>query len=277
MNVFETLAKDYPVVYLNPDTDSKADYRAVVLNGEDPGKNDLSHYRGSKYDRLENEDTPVGPVRVLTLGNRQDFELILRGFMAAKKGPEDRIPKSQGASMLTVINWARINSALSGLEGEERQEAFEKFTSVKANYLEMLVVLSRGPYSNVSADRLSLKEEDWLDASDTIRRYHELTHVVMRRKYPEDINAIRDELIADAVGLYAAFKAFDPQIEKIFLGTEGDEYTGGRLENYTDDPGSCVKQVNRVLETMKECIEKEKPQDPFDLIEKLINCTNLSF
>ena len=34
----------------------------------------------------------------------------------------------------------------------------------------------------------------------------------------DDVDAVWDELIADAVGLYAAFGCFDPETEKRFLG-----------------------------------------------------------
>ena len=66
-------------------------------------------------------------------------------------------------------------------------------------------MLSWGPYSGVSAEAAGCSEEEWLALSDTIRRYHELTHVICRRLYPEDVDPVRDELIADAVGLYAAY------------------------------------------------------------------------
>ena len=39
--VIASLAADYPVLYLNPDTDSIETYRHVVLNGEVPGSRSL--------------------------------------------------------------------------------------------------------------------------------------------------------------------------------------------------------------------------------------------
>ena len=101
-SVLEHLAADYPQLYLNPDTDSQEAYRRVVLRGEEPERKILSHYRGDPADREEIADTPAGQVRVVTLGNRQDFELALRSLMAAKDGPLVPIPESQGAAMLTV-------------------------------------------------------------------------------------------------------------------------------------------------------------------------------
>ena len=106
-NVLERLAADYPQLYLNPDTDSQEAYRRVVLRGETPQTKSLAHYRGDRADRDEIADTPAGCVRVVTLGNRQDFELALRSLIAAKDGPLVPIPESQGAAMLTVFNWPR--------------------------------------------------------------------------------------------------------------------------------------------------------------------------
>ena len=102
--VLETLAADYPQLYLNPDQDSQEAYKRVVLQGQEPAVKTLAHYQGDAMDRLETLDTPAGPVRTATLGNRHDFELVMRGLTAAKSGPLTPIPESQGAAMLTVFN-----------------------------------------------------------------------------------------------------------------------------------------------------------------------------
>jgi ferredoxin len=39
--------------------------------------------------------------------------VVLRGLMAAKNGPKAPIPASQGAAMLTVVNWPRIRVHLA--------------------------------------------------------------------------------------------------------------------------------------------------------------------
>ncbi len=269
-SVFELLAEEYPLIYLDPDRETKETYREVVLGGMDPEEKKLYHYTGDSHDGLENVDTPSGPVRVVTLGNRRDFELVLRGFFAAKEGPLKEIPRSQGASMLTVFNWPRINAHLEQYPEDEKADEFKRFTADKANYTDMLVVLSRGPYSNVKSDLLGLPDEEWLSLSDPIRRYHELTHVVCRRKYPGDIDETRDELIADAVGLFAAFGDFDPEKEKLFLGIEGDKYTGGRLENYTDEPERLAKEIPDRLLKIKSLTDSADSRDPFKLIPVLM-------
>lgn len=268
--VLKRLAADYPQLYLNPDTDSREAYRRVVLRGEEPERKSLSHYRGDPGDREEIADTPAGPVRVVTLGNRQDFELALRSLMAARDGPLTPIPASQGAAMLTVFNWPRIHAHLALYPEEERAAEFKRFTAVRENYVDMLVLLSRGPYSHVDAAAVGETEEEWLEHSDTIRRYHELTHVICRRLCPGDVAPIRDELVADAVGLIAAYGRFDPETEKRFLGIRDGRYVGGRLGNYTDTPAALVGAVCAALERIRAIMEKQAGTEPFRLIPALM-------
>lgn len=269
-SVLRELAADYPLFYLNPDRDTQETYRSVVLRGTEPTKKRLDHYVGDPFDRLETADTPAGPVRVLTLGDRRDFELVIRGLLAAKKGPLTPVPRSQGAAMLTVFNWRRINTHLAAFPREERSAEFRRFTSVSENYLDMLVVLSRGSYSHVDAAAVGHSEDEWLALSDTIRRYHELTHVICRRLYPKDVDPVRDELIADAVGLYAAYGSFDPEKERLFLGLREGRYVGGRLENYIENPEEQAAAVDDVLERMSALIAEHAGAEPFTLIPLLM-------
>lgn len=269
-SVLEHLAVDYPQLYLNPDTDTQETYRRVVLRGEAPEAKSLAHYRGDPADREEIAETPAGSVRVVTLGNRRDFELALRSLMAAKDGPLTPIPESQGAAMLTVFNWPRIHAHLALFPEEERAAEFKRFTAVRENYVDMLVVLSRGPYSHVDAAAVGETEEEWLGHSDTIRRYHELTHVICRRLCPGDVAPIRDELAADAAGLIAAYGRFDPETEKLFLGIRDGRYTGGRLGNYTDTPEALVVAVCAALERIRAMREAEAGTETFRLIPALM-------
>ena len=268
--VLEILAAEYPQLYLNPDKDTLESYRRVVLQGEAPEERSLGHYVGDQYDRMETVDTPAGPVHVVTLGSRKDFELVLRSLMAAKNGPKAPIPKSQGAAMLTVFNWPRIRAHLAIFPEKEQAAEFKRFTSVKESYLDNLVVLSIGPYSGVHASGLGLSEHEWLEHSDTIRRYHELTHVICRRLYPDNISAVRDELIADAVGLYAAFGYFDPETEKLFLGIKDSHYIGGRLENYTEEPEKQMGTVIAELDRIGNVVHSLQGAEPFALIPALM-------
>lgn len=268
--VLLALASDYPQLFLDPDENSQEEYRRIVMKGAEPEARSLAHYSGDEKDRDETADTPAGKVRVVTLGNRKDFELVMRGLLAAKEGPLARIPQSQGAAMLTLFNWPRINAHLEAFPAEARDGEFRRFTAVKENYTDMVVILSRGPYSNVPASEAGMEEQKWLDCSDTIRRFHELTHVVCRRLYPDDIDALRDEMIADAVGLYAAFGRFDPELEKKFLGIRGGRYTGGRLGNYTDVPDQVAGPVADELEQIGKIIDGKPGTEPFSLIPVLM-------
>ena len=270
MSVFTGLAEDYPLLYLDPDRDSQETYREVVLRGDSPQTASLAHYRGDPHDRDEMTETPAGKVRVVTLGDRHDFELVIRGMSAAKSGPLAPVPESQGAATLTVFNWPRIHAHLAGYPEEERSAEFRRFTAVKENYLDRLVVLSRGAYSNVSASEVGCGKNEWLVLSDTIRRYHELTHVICRRMYPDHTDAVRDELIADAVGIYAAYGSFEPEKEKLFLGLKDGRYSGGRLENYTDQPEKLSGSILAAVDRMKELMSRMAGAPPFDLIPPLM-------
>jgi hypothetical protein len=154
--VLNILAAEYPQLYLNPDAGAQETCCRVVQRGGEPGERNLSHYAGDQHDRMETVDTPAGPVRVVTLGSRRDFELVLRGLMAAKNGPKATIPESQCAAMLTVFNWPRIHAHLAVFPEEEQAAEFKRFTSVKENYLDALVVLSRGPYSGACIRTISM-------------------------------------------------------------------------------------------------------------------------
>ncbi len=268
--VLEKLAEEYPQLYLNPDEDTQEAYREVVLRGGEPEKKSLVHYAGDANDRDEPADTPAGRARVVTLGNRRDFELIIRGLMAARFGPLAPVPESQGAAMLTVYNWPRIHAHMAAFPEEEQQEEFRRFTSVKANYIDQLVVLSRGPYSHIGAEQMGMDGEEWLAVSDTIRRYHELTHLICRRLYPDRIDKIRDELVADTVGLYAAFGRFDPELVRKFLGITDRRYTGGRLHIYAENPEEEAGPVCDELERIRETVEAHPAADPFALIPLLM-------
>lgn len=268
--VIRQLAEEYGLLYLDPDKVDIDTYKAVVLKGADPGTDSLDHFEGDEHDVLEVVDTPAGPVKAVTLWKRHDFEVAMRDFFAAKNGPLAEIPATQGAAMITVFNWNRINSHLASFPEEERGEEFRRFTQVKSNYIDNLVVLSVGPYSHVDASLAGHSEEEWLLYSDKIRRNHELTHFICRRLYPDNIDEIRDELIADTIGLYSAYGSLDPDKIRLFLGIKDGKYIGGRLENYTDDAAGITDSVNKQIDVIAAKVEKAGKVEPFDLIPILM-------
>lgn len=198
------------------------EYRNVCLRGfKCDRKPDFTF---SEKDVLEEIGTEAGTATVLTLHSREDFVKMIQCLYY--KCEPVAIPDSMGAS--TII----------GLNNWDKVRAGEK------NYKDMIVVLSSGIYSNVSAadvykatsEKIKLSDEEWIEKSITIRKFHELRHFVDRKLRPDDIDVLRDEIAADRDGLIAAFGYYDKDLAKLFLGIEGEAYReGGRLANYLPD------------------------------------------
>ena len=138
----------------------------------------------------------------------------------------------------------------------------EKFKAGLDNYKDSFLILSSGDYSNVNTQSISnvtnnevtLSQDEWTEKSITIRKYHELTHFIMRKTYPDNIDPVRDEIIADSIGLMLAFKKLDVRILKLFLGLEGETYRkGGRLENYKggDDIEKTLLLIDKITNVLK--------------------------
>lgn len=201
----------------------------------------------SADDLLSAVDTPAGKAEVLYLADRKDFEKCVIA-LAYRNDPEKTIPASMGAS--TIIGLAN----------------YEKYENGEENYHDTIVVLSALEYSAVPCESVGLEREDWIRKSVEIRKYHELTHYVSRKLYPENKNAIRDEVLADMNGIIAAFGHYDTEIARTVLGTEGATYReGARLQNYCDNPDEIMSAVNRLIDTFK---ENEKP-DVFDNLKNI--------
>ena len=274
-HILQPLAEIYPQLYLTPGEEGAEQFRRVVGRGEDPPTHSLDHFRGSPRDSVTTETTPAGDVTVITLGDRQDFELFLQ-IMGNRCIPE-KIPVTQGASILDgVINWTKIRKheaeyLASGGDPQELLNEFKRFTSEPRNFKDALIVLSTGPYSAVRAEETGMTEEDWLAASYRIRKAHECTHFICRRLFPEKIDAVWDELVADAVGLYDAFGHYELRLAEIFLGISEQGYTGGRLENYArdEDLDELAKKVHRTLLHLDGVIRGEGKTDPWALAIRL--------
>lgn len=262
--IIEDLAKTYGQLYVVPGPGAKEKYIEIVENGSEPEAYDLSHFITSEKDSISVEETPAGGVTVITLVNRQDFVTFLR-CMAYQCEPVD-IPDTQGASIIDgVINWRKIERHMEDYRGSDLDAEFERFTSDKRNFKDVLIVLSIGPYSAVPADKLGLSDEEWITLSGTIRKYHECTHFICRKLYPDKKDPIWDELVADAVGTVAAFGDFDDKRLELFLGIEDGRYVHGRLENYTDVDADLIDKIAKTLEHFRKIIEKHPDAGPYEL------------
>lgn len=291
-DVLTSLAKIYQQLYIAPGDGSTEKYDDAVKRGNEIPEGDLSHFITDERDRLAYENTPAGRVCVITLYNRQDFVTFLR-IMANRCTLAD-IPDTQGASIISgLADWTKIRKHKADFLKEEADRGnlfpdwkaeFKRFTSDKSNYLNTLIVLSVGPYSGISTERINdflgnkggraLSCDEWLSLSDTIRRYHECTHYVCRNMFPDRKDPVWDELVADAVGIYAAFGKFDADMEKLFLGIEGSHYVGGRLENYTADLPEGRRQaaldelsvkISGTLRSFESMISHDHGAAPFEI------------
>lgn len=136
-----------------------------------------------------------------------------------------------------LVNWQRFRELCKSRSGElsapAREQAWSQLTQEKWLYRDRLALASRGPYSGVQTPS-ELKPAAWLDASLTIRLAHEATHYVTIRLFGQLGHTILEELVADWVGLGAAFGCYHPDLARQFMGVETPNRIrpGGRLANY---------------------------------------------
>lgn len=246
------LAETYPQLNIAPGPGGTEKYRDAVLRGIRPPE-DLSHFTGSDRDCCTLEHTPAGDVWAVTLGKRKDFETFLK--IMCWRCEDVEIPETQGAVHVSgIINRGKVDDFIAGWHAAhpdpapgEWQAAFQAFQADKAAYTETLIILSTGPYSAVPAAEAGLSEAEWLEKSLTIRKTHECTHYLCRRLYPEQKEAVWDELVADAAGLFAAFGRYDPQLAERVLGIRDGEWIGGRLSIYTETPEALARRIHGLL------------------------------
>ncbi len=285
-SVIKSLAEVYQQLYLCPGDEGREKYPDIVRMGMDAEQKDLSHFMMSEKDRLDLVETPEGKVTMVTLSERRDFVTFLR-IMANRCDPVS-IPDTQGASMISgVINWTKINAhkeqffkerISKGDVDPDWETEFRSFTSDKRNYLDVVIVLSVGPYSGIPGTAFGYTDDEWIGISNTIRLYHECTHFVCGKRYPAKKDAVWDELVADAVGIYAALGKFDPDMEGRFLGIGDERYSGGRLENYITDLSGEERQtaldemaarISGILKSFENKIAEKTFSGPFDIIDPL--------
>ena len=249
------------------------EYKKAVLRGE-PVCGE-ANFICSPDDKLETVETPVGKVEILYLVHREDFEHALRA-LAYRCEPVE-IPASVGASTIRgLINWGKINAHKTeylAKGGKNWREEFKRFTAEKSNYLDTIILLSKGDYSAVPARFVGLAEYEWDEKSLIIRKYHELTHFVCRTLYPKNIEPIRDEVIADLIGLIAAFDHYDPLLAKRFLGiASGTFHEGGRLSHYANEENlaAAIREADNLIDQLAAQVSRIGKKPAFDLLKLII-------
>lgn len=186
--------------------------------------------------------TPAGRVPVLVAGTRADFETLARA-LTARNEPE-LIPASFGACLVSgLINWDRVARHRRAWQAEHPEaddaawaDEFRRLAADKARYQDRLILLSRGPYSNV-AGPAGESADVWLARSLVIRREHECTHYFTWRVFGAIRTHVFDELLADFVGLVRASGRYSGELARRCLGLDAaGRRVGGRIDNYRGTP-----------------------------------------
>jgi hypothetical protein len=187
----------------------------------------------------------AGAIPVLLTGNREDFVSLVQAI--AMHNEPKPVPASMGACIVSGFNnWDRIRQYRQQWEARNSANCsksswsaeFGRIILYKELYQDRFIILSDGPYSNVSARDMGLSEPEWQRLSLVIRLEHECTHYFTRRLFNSMRNNLLDELIADYKGIVAATGHYRADWFLRFLGLESFPHyrEGGRLQNYRGQP-----------------------------------------
>ena len=236
----------------------------------------LDHFAGSPEDELREVETPAGPVEVLFLKKRADFETFLQ--IIGHKSQPDPIARTVGAiTYRGLADWKAVADTRERYVaggGEDWGSEFARLAKVPGAFRAEIIVISEGPYSNVPAEDTPYGEDEWLPISREIRLYHECAHVVCRRTMPDDILPVWDEITADVTGLLFATGRYDTQLAACFLGVGGSGFTGGRLSEYLDDEqkvriDEIAVEVFEALRSIEAQCSTSDADDPFGFLLRL--------
>lgn len=183
----------------------------------------------------------AGPVPILIVPDRGDFEDLVRAF-AARNEPI-AVPASMGACLVNGLNnWDRLHAYRRDWQQNHPDESwddeFPRVVKRKSLYEDRFIILSTGPYSGVSAAEAGFSDAEWRKRSLEIRRHHEATHYATWRVAGRMRNNLLDEILADYAGLVRTFGRYREDLALLFFGLERWPVyrAGGRLENYRGKP-----------------------------------------
>lgn len=277
--IADELAANYPQLLLpvREGESRSEEYRNAVLRGS-PVPFEAA-FTCSPEDRITETETPVGPVNIIYFAIREDFEHALRA-LAYKCEPVNIIPSVGASTISGLINWQKIRlqrAIYLASGGTDWSAEFKRFTADKGNYTDTVILLSGGYYSAIDPGEVGMTPEEWKACSYRIRMYHELTHFVCRKKYPGNIDNIRDEVMADAVGIVAATGKYDIQLAKMFLGIDGASVkTGGRITHYVNENEleEAVLRANKWITMFYDVLRGLYGRDIFEIIIELFDLSN---
>lgn len=187
--------------------------------------------------------SPAGRIPVLIADERADFESIIQA-LCYRNEPRP-VPASMGAALIKGLNnWDRVRKL-------QAQGGYSNLLAHKDLFQDSVIVLSRIPYSNVSATELGLDHEAWLEQSLQVRLAHEGAHYFTLRRFGSMHINMYDELIADYAGIKAVQPHFRADWFLRFIGLE--DYPrlreAGRLNNYLGAP-PLNRSARKALQTI---------------------------
>ena len=269
-DALEALAQRFPQLYVAPAEGAQDAHRMASARGIAPDGANLDHFITTPDDELREVDTPAGPIEVLFLKNRIDFETFLQ-IIGHKSNP---VPIARTVGAITfrgMADWGKVSKAhadylASG--GTDWPAEFMRLAKQPGAFRGELIIISEGPYSNISAAHTPFIEADWLRVSREARLHHECAHVVCRRVMPEDILPVWDEVTADVVGLLCATGSYDATLAALFLGVSHEGFMGGRLSEYLTEEqlgriDAIAAEVFGALKKIEARTMCEPPDDPF--------------
>lgn len=250
------------------------EYKNIVLRGIFP--DDLTFpMKVSNKEELIEVETPIGKIEAIYLPLREVFERFV--VCLSNRCEPLEIPKTTGAMYISGINcWRKIHKHKEEFLKDHSEdlwgEEFDRFTANKENYKGIVLLISEGYYSACEPGFVGFDVQEWIKISKDIRIYHEITHAVSRKLYPEHIEAIRDEILADSIGVYYALNRFDSLLIKKFLGIENEGYReGGRLQNYSKDIEKDMKYAKELIEKLEIYFNTCPRLKPLDILIDIEN------
>lgn len=272
----EALAARFPQLYVAPAEDALEAHRLASGRGIVAQGASLAHFSTSPDDELREVDTPAGPVEVVFLKQRADFETFLQ-IIGHKAQPVPISPTVGAITYRGLADWGKVAQARSAYVaggGEDWGAEFARLAKTPGAFRAEIVVISEGPYSNVPASSTPYAPDEWLRVSREIRLHHECAHVVCRRLLPEDILPVWDEVTADVVGLLCATRRYDVQLAARFLGVSAGGFDAGRLTEYLDEEqrtrvDEAAVEVFEALGAIERMCTDVQADDPFGFLLEL--------
>ena len=280
----ESLAQRFPQLYVAPAEGAQEAHRAASGRGIAPEGANLDHFITSEADELREVETPAGPIEVLYLRERADFETFLR--IIGNKSQPVEISRTVGAvTYRGLADWGKVAAARADYitsGGDDWGAEFARLAKVPGAFRSEIIAISEGPYSNISASDTPYAPDEWLDISREIRLHHECAHVVCRRLMPDDILPVWDEATADVTGLLCATGRYDAALAARFLGVAPEGFVGGRLTEYLDDEQKARVDevaigVRAALDRIEKLSQEVKPADPFAFLLDLKKSPLIAF